>query len=96
MNFIKRWKEKRKNRKEFDKFFSGILGAMKEMLFSDPKERETHEHAEIITKNMFLANGCDDVNVFIRPEGDNVTKAKIDLIYHGQEYGINITFREVK
>lgn len=91
MNFIKKWIEKRNNRKEFEKIFDGIAKAMKEMMLFEPNERKTHEHAEIITKNMLLANGCNNVNVFIYafPEGSSTAKAKINLIYHGESYSID-------
>jgi hypothetical protein len=98
MNFIKRWNEKRKDKKEFEKILNGIIGAMREMIFFEPNTRATHEHAEILTKNMFLANGCDDVNIsiFAYPEYSNVTKAKINLVYREIPYEISMIFKPLK
>ena len=71
---------------------------MKEMLLFEPNTREVHEHAEIITKNMLLANGCDDVNIsiFAYPEYSNVTKAKINLVYCEIPYEISMIFNPIE
>lgn len=98
MNIIKKWFERRENKKEFKKMFDGILEAVKEMVLFEPNSPEKHRETEQIVTNMFSANGCRDVRVVMSGDGDRleIAKMKINLNYHGCSYNIDIGFMPTK
>jgi predicted secreted Zn-dependent protease len=94
MNIIKRWSERRNNKKEFKKIFDGILEAVKKMVLFEPNTSEKHREIEKITANMLIANGCDNVEVYMEAIGERSEKAimGIHLSYHGIKREIHLLF----